>query len=57
MKQKKSKGFLSAQKSRRFLTCPKCGSEDIKLDAGGQTGKYRCAKCGYIGVLVIEEND
>ncbi|MBW2963205.1 TFIIB-type zinc ribbon-containing protein [Candidatus Woesearchaeota archaeon] len=39
------------------MQCPKCGSENIKLDTGGQTGKYRCAKCGYIGVLIIEEDD
>ena len=38
------------------MKCPKCGSEKITLDLGGQTGKYRCPKCGYVGVLVIEED-
>ncbi len=38
----------------RFLVCPVCGSKDIELDAGGYTGKYRCKKCGYVGVLILE---
>jgi hypothetical protein len=37
--------------------CPKCKSDEIMLDTGGQTGKYKCKKCGYIGSLVIEEGD
>jgi transposase-like protein len=36
--------------------CPACGSRDITLDTGGQTGKWRCKKCGYVGVLVLEED-
>lgn len=39
------------------MKCPQCGSEKIKLDTGGQTGKYRCLKCGYFGPLIIQEND
>lgn len=39
----------------RKLKCPKCGSENLVLDLGGQTGKYQCKDCGYIGVFVIEE--
>ena len=34
--------------------CPVCGSANIKLDAGGYTGKYRCEDCGYVGVLILE---
>ena len=37
--------------------CPVCHSENIKLDAGGYTGKYRCEDCGYVGVLIIEMED
>jgi predicted RNA-binding Zn-ribbon protein involved in translation (DUF1610 family) len=37
--------------------CPMCGSANIVLDMGGQSGKYRCNKCGYVGVLVIEEDE
>jgi len=36
--------------------CPKCGSEDISLFLGGQFGKYKCKKCGYIGPMIIEED-
>jgi transcription initiation factor TFIIIB Brf1 subunit/transcription initiation factor TFIIB len=39
----------------RIRTCPKCGSREITLDTGGQTGKWLCKKCGYLGALVIEE--
>lgn len=37
-------------------TCPVCGSSSIFLNAGANTGKYECKKCGYIGVIVIERN-
>ncbi|GEM_PF-1681244 len=36
--------------------CPVCGSTDIVLNLGGQTGKYECKNCGYIGVLILEES-
>ncbi len=35
--------------------CPNCGSEDISLFIGGQSGQYKCNECGYIGVMIIEE--
>ena len=37
-------------------SCPACRSRDITLDTGGQTGKWRCKRCGYIGPLVVEED-
>ena len=37
------------------LICPKYKSIKIMLNVGGQTGKYECRKCGYIGVLIIEK--
>jgi len=37
------------------LLCPVCRSENITLDMGCQSGKYVCGNCGYVGVLVIEE--
>jgi len=40
--------------------CPKCGSEEIILAAGGITGGWLCKKCGYSGIfpekpLIIED--
>jgi len=40
----------------KIKKCPRCRSRDIILDTGGQTGKYACKKCGYIGPLIIEED-
>jgi len=37
------------------MKCPKCGSGNVKLDTGGQTGKYHCVDCNYTGVLILEE--
>jgi predicted RNA-binding Zn-ribbon protein involved in translation (DUF1610 family) len=37
--------------------CPNCGSEDINLFFGGQFGKYKCKKCGYLGPIIVEEED
>lgn len=37
--------------------CPVCASNNIALDMGGQSGKYVCGNCGYVGVLIIEEDD
>lgn len=39
----------------RILKCPHCKSTNITLDTGGQTGKYICKECGYIGGLVIQK--
>ncbi len=38
------------------LKCPVCKSEKVVEYMGAQFGKWQCKKCGYIGVLVIEEN-
>ena len=35
--------------------CPKCKSSDIIFNAGGQTGKYECKNCGYVGAFIIEQ--
>jgi len=35
--------------------CPKCKSENIMFDLGGQTGKHICKSCGYRGVLILEK--
>jgi len=37
--------------------CPKCKSTNIELQIGGFTGMYQCKDCGYIGSLVIEEDE
>lgn len=52
MKQKKSERFLSAQKSRGFLTCPKCSSSLKKIEVNVEGAKnkaisYQCTKCDY----------
>lgn len=39
------------------LKCPSCKSEEVTLYMGAHFGKYLCKKCGYVGVLVIEEGD
>jgi len=39
------------------MKCPVCGSENMMLDSAGHTGKYRCKDCGYIGPIVIENNE
>ena len=36
--------------------CPQCGSTEVTLFIGGQTGSWKCKRCGYIGVLIIEED-
>ena len=36
--------------------CPKCGSEDVELEAGGVSGNYRCNKCGYMGIVPERED-
>ncbi len=37
--------------------CPQCGSENIDLEVGYITGKYRCADCGYVGSVIFEFDD
>lgn len=39
----------------RVLKCPHCKSSNVTLDTGGQTGKYICKDCNYIGGLIIEK--
>lgn len=34
--------------------CPHCGSEDIQLVAGGSSGAFMCADCGYSGSVFPE---
>lgn len=34
--------------------CPSCKKGDIELFIGGQTGSYKCNRCGYIGPVVVE---
>lgn len=34
--------------------CPKCGSTEVDLVAGGVTGTYQCRKCGFAGSLFPE---
>ena len=36
--------------------CPKCASSKINLFAGAITGQYHCKECGYVGVIILEEN-
>ena len=38
------------------LKCPKCKSANITPYMGGQFRKYQCKKCGYIGVIVVDED-
>jgi Zn ribbon nucleic-acid-binding protein len=37
--------------------CPNCKSDDVEIYMGGMFGKYQCNNCGYLGALIIEEND
>ncbi len=39
---------------KRILICPVCKSDEIVLDSGGYTGKYKCKNCGYVGSFIIE---
>ncbi len=34
--------------------CPNCGSENIHMVAGGITGTWMCANCGYSGSIFPE---
>ena len=35
--------------------CPKCKSTEVNLFVGGITGKYKCKKCGYVGIFPEKE--
>jgi len=37
--------------------CPKCRSTRIAYFAGMITGNYHCKECGYVGPLIIEEDE
>ena len=52
------KYFNSVFKKIRMIikSCPKCRSTKVNLYAGALTGQYHCEKCGYLGVLIIEED-
>ncbi len=40
---------------KRVLTCPRCGSPRLYLEAGAMMGQiYHCKECDYVGSLVIE---
>ncbi len=52
MKNKKSEKSFSAQKSKGFLTCPKCNAQmkEVKVkiqDADSPVTSYQCGECGY----------
>ena len=36
--------------------CPVCKSKNVTLYMGGQMGKWKCKKCGYVGALIVEED-
>ena len=39
----------------KIQKCPKCKQAALTQYMGALFGKYKCKQCGYIGVLVIEE--
>ncbi len=41
----------------KVKTCPSCGSLDIHLFLGGETGvQYKCETCGYQGPFIVERD-
>jgi hypothetical protein len=46
--------FLNSMGIKR---CPKCRSTNVDFYAGGLTGSYHCKVCGYIGPILLEEED
>lgn len=38
--------------SKKF--CPKCGSDEVEMIAGGTTGTWMCKKCGFSGSIFPE---
>ncbi|MEK6936224.1 MAG: hypothetical protein AABW67_05530 [Nanoarchaeota archaeon] len=52
MRLQNSKNLDSAQKSKRFLTCPKCNSDLKKVEVEIEDAKtpavsFQCSKCDY----------
>ncbi len=42
-------------RGKSVLLCPQCGSPKVSLIAGSIVGQvYRCAKCDYVGSLILE---
>lgn len=35
--------------------CPRCGSDDVEMVAGGITGSFMCNNCGYSGSVFPEK--
>lgn len=35
--------------------CPKCGSDDVQMIAGGTIGMWMCKKCGFSGSIFPEK--
>ncbi len=35
--------------------CPNCGGDDVEMVAGGITGAWMCADCGYSGSIFPEK--
>lgn len=35
--------------------CPRCGSEDVDLVAGGVSGTFMCRNCGFSGAVFPEK--
>ncbi|OGM01335.1 hypothetical protein A3K72_03115 [Candidatus Woesearchaeota archaeon RBG_13_36_6] len=57
MVKKKSEKSKTKKSVKTKEICPSCKSKDITLFMGGIFGKYKCKKCGYIGPLVVEEEE
>ncbi len=45
--------FLDKMLTKKF--CPRCGSEDIELVAGGIGGIFMCTNCGFSGSVFPEK--
>lgn len=35
--------------------CPRCGSDDVQMIAGGTIGMWMCKKCGFSGSIFPEK--
>ena len=35
--------------------CPRCGSDEVEMIAGGITGSWMCRNCGYCGSVFPEK--
>lgn len=35
--------------------CPKCGSDNVQMVAGGTTGSWMCGKCSFSGSVFPEK--